>query len=81
VYLVIVMDSASRKVLSWRLSSTLTSDFCVAALEAALDRYGCPEIFNTDQGSQLSSLEFLNLLRGRQIQISIDGKGCWWRQA
>jgi putative transposase len=77
VYLVVIMDWASRKVLSWRLSPTLTSDFCVAALEEALDRFGCPEIFNTDQGSQFTSLEFLNVLRRRQIEISMDGKGCW----
>lgn len=77
VYLVAVMDWASRKVLSWRLSATLTSDCCVAALEDALARYGCPEIFNTDQGSQFTSAEFLNVLRRRQIQISMDGKGCW----
>ena len=77
VYLVVVMDWASRKVLSWRLSPTLASDFCVAALEEALDRFGCPEIFNTDQGSQFTSIEFLNVLRRRQIQISMDGKGCW----
>jgi len=77
VYLVVIMDWASRKVLSWRLSSTLTSDFCVAALEEALDRFGCPDIFNTDQGSQFTSTEFLNVLRRRQIQISMDGKGCW----
>jgi putative transposase len=77
VYLVAVMDWASRKVLSWRLSSTLTSDFCVAALEESLARYGCPEIFNTDQGSQFTSLEFLNVLHRRQIAISMDGKGCW----
>ncbi len=77
VYLVVIMDWASRKVLSWRLSATLTSDFCVAALEDALDRFGCPELFNTDQGSQFTSAEFLNVLRRRQIQISMDGKGCW----
>jgi putative transposase len=77
VYLVVIMDWASRKVLSWRLSSTLISDFCVAALEEALDRFGCPDIFNTDQGSQFTSTEFLNVLRRRQIQISMDGKGCW----
>lgn len=77
VYLVVVMDWASRKVLSWRLSPTLTSDFCVAALEEALARYGCPEIVNTDQGTQFTSVEFLNVLRRRQIQISMDGKGCW----
>src|SRR5689334_25175948 len=71
------MDWASRKVLSWRLSVTLTSDFCAAALEDALARFGCPEIFNTDQGSQFTSADFLNVLRRRQIQISMDGKGCW----
>src|SRR5207237_10757737 len=75
VYLVVVMDWASRKVLSWRLSPMLTSDFCVAALEEALDRFGTPEIFNTDQGSQFTSAEFLNVLRRRQIQISMDGVG------
>ena len=77
VYLVAIIDWASRKVLAWRLSVTLTSDFCVAALEAALARFGCPEIFNTDQGSQFTSVEFLNVLRRRQIEISMDGKGCW----
>ena len=77
VYLVVVMDWASRHVLSWRLSVTLTSDFCVAALEEALARFGCPEIFNTDQGSQFTSVEFLNVLRRRQIEISMDGQGCW----
>lgn len=77
VYLVVIMDWASRKVLAWRVSPTLTSDFCVAALEEALDRFGCPEIFNTDQGSQFTSIEFLNVLRRRQIEISMDGQGCW----
>jgi putative transposase len=71
------MEWASRKVLSGRVSPTLTSDCCVAALEDALARYGCPEIFNTDQGRQFTSAEFLNVLRRRQIQISMDGKGCW----
>jgi len=77
VYLVVVMDWASRKVLSWRVSPTLTSDFCVAALEEALARYGSPEMVNTDQGSQFTSVEFLNVLRRRQIAISMDGTGCW----
>jgi putative transposase len=77
VYLVVVMDWATRKVLTWRVSPTLTSDFCVAAVEEALDRFGTPEIFNTDQGSQFTSAEFLNVLRRREIQISMDGKGCW----
>jgi putative transposase len=77
VYLVVIMDWATRRVLSWRVSPTMTSDFCVAALEDALDRYGCPEIFNTDQGAQFTSAEFLNVLRRRQIAISMDGTGCW----
>lgn len=77
VYLVAIMDWASRKVLTWRVSPTLTADFCVAALEEALDRFGTPEIFNTDQGSQFTSAEFLNVLRRREIQISMDGRGCW----
>jgi len=77
VYLVAVMDWASRKVLTWRVSPMLTSDFCIAALEEALDRFGPPEIFNTDQGSQFTSADFLNVLRRRQIQISMDGQGCW----
>jgi putative transposase len=77
VYLVVVMDWASRKVLTWRVSPTLTSDFCVAALEEALARFGTPEIFNTDQGSQFTSAEFLNVLRRRQIAIRMDGTGCW----
>jgi putative transposase len=77
VYLVVIMDWASRKVLTWRISPMLTSDFCVAALEEALDRFGCPEIFNTDQGTQFTSADFLNVLRRRQIQISMDGQGCW----
>jgi len=77
VYLVAVMDWASRKVLTWRVSPMLTSDFCISALEEALDRFGPPEIFNTDQGSQFTSVDFLNVLRRRQIQISMDGQGCW----
>lgn len=77
VYLVTVMDWATRKVLSWRISPVLTSDFCVSALEEALHRFGTPEIFNTDQGSQFTSAEFLNVLRAHHIQISMDGQGCW----
>lgn len=77
VYLVVIMDWASRKVLTWRVSPTLTSDFCVAALEEALHRFGHPEIFNTDQGTQFTSADFLNVLRAHQIQISMDGQGCW----
>jgi putative transposase len=77
VFLCAIMDWATRKVLAWRISTTLTSDFCVDALEEALRRYGTPEIFNTDQGSQFTSAAFLAVLRSHHIQISMDGKGCW----
>jgi putative transposase len=77
VYLFAVMDWASRRVLSWRLSNTLTTDFCQEAVEEAINRYGKPEIFNTDQGSQFTSLEFTQLLKDNRIAISMDGKGCW----
>ena len=77
VFLVAILDWATRKVLAWRLSPTLSTDCCVAALEEALDRYGAPEIFNTDQGSQFTSAVFLDVLRRHRIQISMDGRGCW----
>lgn len=77
VYLVAVVDWFSRKVLSWRVSNTLTTDFCLDAVREAIHRYGVPEIFNTDQGSQFTSLEFTNLLKQHAIRISMDGKGCW----
>ena len=77
VYLFAVMDWASRRVLSWRLSNTLTTDFCIEAVQEALARFGVPEIFNTDQGSQFTSLEFTELLKDNGIAISMDGKGCW----
>ena len=77
LYLVVVMDWASRKVLAWRLSNTLDSSFCVEALHEALDRYGSPEIFNTDQGSQFTSLAFTDVLTDAGIHISMDGKGRW----
>ena len=77
VYLVAIVDWATRKILAWRLSNTLTADFCVDALEEALARYGKPEIFNTDQGSQFTSLAFTSVLRDNDIRISMDGKGCW----
>jgi putative transposase len=77
VFLCAIMDWATRKVLAWRISATLTSDFCIAALEEAIDRYGAPEIFNTDQGSQFTSAAFLDVLRRHHIQISMDGRGCW----
>ena len=77
VYLAAVMDWASRRVLAWRLSNTLTTDFCVEALEEALGRYGAPDIVNTDQGSQFTSLEFVTAVQRRGIALSMDGKGCW----
>ena len=76
-YLVAVMDWASRKVLSWRLSNTMTTDFCTDALEEAITKYGRPEIFNTDQGSQFTSEEFTGILKANNIAISMDGKGRW----
>ena len=76
-YLVAIMDWASRMVLSWRLSNTMDSSFCVDALEEAIAKYGCPEIFNTDQGSQFTAEAFTDTLRTRDISISMDGKGRW----
>ena len=77
VYLVAVLDWASRRVLSWRLSNTLTVDFCLEAIQEAITRYGTPAIFNTDQGCQFTSLEFTGFLKDQGIQISMDGTGCW----
>lgn len=77
MYLVAVMDWHSRKVLSWRISNTLEADFCVDALEEAILRYGCPDIFNTDQGSQFTSESFTEVLKGKAIKISMDGRGCF----
>jgi putative transposase len=77
VYLFAVMDWASRRVLAWRLSNTLTTDFCMEAVQEAIARYGTPEIFNTDQGSQFTSGEFTQLLKNHGIAISMDGCGCW----
>jgi len=77
VYLVAVLDWASRRVLAWRLSNTLTTDFCLDAVREAIMQYGRPEIFNTDQGCQFTSQEFTGLLKDQGIQISMDGKGCW----
>jgi putative transposase len=77
LYLFAVMDWASRKVLAWRLSNMLTTDFCIEAVQEAMARYGKPEIFNTDQGCQFTSLEFTGLLKDNGIRISMDGKGCW----
>ena len=75
VYLVAIMDWYSRRVLSWRLSNTMDSSFCVEALEEALERFGKPEIFNTDQGAQFTADAFTKPLRERGIAISMDGKG------
>jgi putative transposase len=77
LYLVAVMDWYSRKVLSWRLSNTLDAEFCVAALEEALAKYGKPQIFNTDQGSQFTSFAFTQALRDADVRISMDGRGRW----
>jgi putative transposase len=77
VYLVAVIDWYSRKVLSWRLSITMESDFCVEALREALTRFGTPEIFNTDQGSQFTSEAFTEVLEEHDVKISMDGKGRW----
>ncbi len=77
LYLVAIMDWSSRKVLSWRLSNTLEPSFCVEALEEALERYGPPEIFNSDQGSQFTSKDFTDVLKAAGVKISMDGKGRW----
>ena len=77
LYLVAVMDWASRKVLSWRVSNTMEADFCIEALEEALERFGKPEIFNTDQGSQFTSPQFTGVLRAAGVRISMDGRGRW----
>jgi len=75
VYLVVILGLYSRKILSWRLSNTSNADFCVDALEEAIEVYGEPAIFNTDQGSQFTSNRFTSVLKSHQIEISMDGKG------
>ncbi|PTM94938.1 putative transposase [Rhodovulum imhoffii] len=77
VYLVAVLDWFSRKVLAWRLSTTLETWPCIDALKDAMRRHGKPEIMNTDQGSQFTSIEFIKTLKDADIQISMDGKGAW----
>ena len=77
LYLVAIMDWASRRVLAWRLSNTMTADFCVEALEQALAHHGKPAIFNSDQGSQFTSLEFTQVLKDADVKISMDGRGRW----
>jgi putative transposase len=76
-YLIAVIDWYSRKVLAWRLSNTMTTDFCVDALEEAMQQFGAPEIFNTDQGSQFTAASFTGMLKAHGIAISMDGKGRW----
>jgi putative transposase len=77
LYLVAVMDWATRKVLSWRVSNTMDVEFCLDALEEALARFGKPEIFNTDQGSQFTSPRFTGVLQEAGIRISMHGRGRW----
>jgi putative transposase len=77
VYLAVVLDWFSRRVLSWRVSITMEASFCIAALEEALARHGKPEIFNTDQGSQFTGAAFTGVLIKNEIAISMDGKGAW----
>lgn len=76
-YLVAIMDWHSRKVLSWRVSNVMDTDFCIEALNEAIERYGAPEIFNTDQGAQFTSNAFTGELKQHDIRISMDGKGRW----
>jgi putative transposase len=77
LYLFVVMDWFSRSVVAWRLSNSLTTDFCIDAVEEAIAKYGCPKIFNTDQGCQFTDRDFVDLLKGHGIAISMDGKGAW----
>lgn len=77
VYLAVILDWASRRVLAWDLSISMEADFCVRVLDEALTQYGRPEIFNSDQGSQFTSSAFTGRLRAEEIKISMDGKGCW----
>jgi putative transposase len=75
LYLVAIMDWASRKVLAWRLSNTMDTEFCIEALEEALQAYGKPEIFNTDQGSQFTSPRFTRILKEAGVRASMDREG------
>jgi putative transposase len=77
LYLVAVLDWATRRVLAWRLSNSMTTDFCLDALEAAIRDSGCPGILNTDQGSQFTGTAFVGLVQEHGIQLSMDGKGAW----
>ncbi len=77
LYLFAVLDWSTRRVLTWRLSNSLTTDFCIDAVEAAIATYGRPEIFNTDQGCQFTDKDFVGMLKEHGIAISMDGKGAW----
>jgi putative transposase len=77
LYLFAVLDWVTRKVLVWRLSNSLTTDFCIDAVEEAIARFGPPEIFNTDQGVQFTDRRFVGMLEAHRIGISMDGKGAW----
>jgi putative transposase len=77
VYLAAVLDWHSRRVLSWKVSTTMDVHFCIEAVEEAMEKYGKPDIFNTDQGSQFTSQAFTGLLKDNGIRISMDGKGAW----
>lgn len=77
VYLVAIMDWYSRKVLSWEVSNTMEDSFCISALDRAIRLHGVPEIFNTDQGSQFTSTDFIAVLKQNSVKISMDGKGRW----
>jgi len=77
IYLAAVVDWFTRRILAWRVSITLEVDFCIEAVEEALARHGAPEIFNSDQGSQFTSTDFIKVLAAREVRISMDGKGAW----
>ena len=77
IYLAAVLHWFTRRVLAWRVSITLEADFCIEAVQEAQARNGKPEIFNTDQGSQFTSTDFIKVLAAREIKISMDGKGAW----
>jgi putative transposase len=77
LYLFVILDWATRRVLEWRLSNSLTTDFCMDGLESAIARFGCPQIFNTDQGCQFTDRAFVGTLKTRGIAISMDGRGAW----
>lgn len=76
-YLVAIMDCHSRKVLGWRLSNMLDTDFCIQALETAIQDYGCPQIFNSDQGAQFNNQAWIAVLKNHAIRISMDSKDCY----